>query len=520
MLAPLASGVCAVTPGDDTKLLEGDVLGEKTFFQGGQVAISGAGTITCVGCNCAAASATKISCPRGVISPGLINTHDHLSNAPDPYVDTTGERYEQRQDWRFGLRGHTAIPVPPDATPSQVSWIELRFLMGGATSTVGANAALGFLRNLDLTSGEEGLGQPPVDYVVFPLGDANTPDQLTTGCGYPAIVSAGEIAGTGAFVPHVAEGVDAVARNEFRCLSSSANGGVNAVVPQSALTQTVGLLASDYEEMRAAGTSMIWSPRSNLSLYGNTADVSTADRLGVSIALGSDWAQSGSMNLLRELKCADSWNRDYLGAHFSDDDLWRMTTVNAARATATDDVLGSLAPGRIADISIFDGAAHPAYRAVIDAEPAEVALVMRGGKVLYGDVAIVSAFPSSGTCDAIDVCGSAKSICASSEIGVSYAVLQTNAGAVFPAFFCGAPLNEPSCTPSRPASVNASTIYTGAITATDKDGDGIPDATDDCPAVFNPIRPLDDGMQADADGDGIGDACDACPLDPSANCGA
>ncbi|MCU1277878.1 MAG: Metal dependent amidohydrolase, partial [bacterium] len=48
--------------------------------------------------------------------------------------------------------------------------------------------------------------------------------------------------------------------------------------------------------------------------------------------------------------------------------------------------------------------------------------------------------------------------------------------------------------------------------AGDADGDGIPDAMDNCPTTFNPIRPVDNGVQPDADGDGRGDACDACPL--------
>lgn len=39
----------------------------------------------------------------------------------------------------------------------------------------------------------------------------------------------------------------------------------------------------------------------------------------------------------------------------------------------------------------------------------------------------------------------------------------------------------------------------------DRDGDGVPDAVDNCPAAANP-------GQADEDGDGIGDACDDCPL--------
>lgn len=38
----------------------------------------------------------------------------------------------------------------------------------------------------------------------------------------------------------------------------------------------------------------------------------------------------------------------------------------------------------------------------------------------------------------------------------------------------------------------------------DIDGDGAPNATDNCPIVYNPD-------QLDTDGDGVGDACDACP---------
>ena len=44
----------------------------------------------------------------------------------------------------------------------------------------------------------------------------------------------------------------------------------------------------------------------------------------------------------------------------------------------------------------------------------------------------------------------------------------------------------------------------------DSDGDGVPDASDNCPNTPNP-------SQADADGDGVGDACDNCPNTPNPN---
>ncbi len=115
--------------------------------------------------------------------------------------------------------------------------------------------------------------------------------------------------------------------------------------------------------------------------------------------------------------------------------------------------------------------------------------------------------------DTLDVCGTSKQVCLTGEIGQTYPALQTAVGSLYTTFFCGTPTNEPSCLPARPAAVNGSTIYTGATSATDSDGDGIPDATDNCPHVFNPIRPMDNGKQPDFDGDGVGDACDVCPLD-------
>ena len=512
-LPPLASGTCEVkTPGSGL-LLTGTVLIPGTVMRGGQVAVDANGKITCVACDCSgsAVGASQIECPTGVISPGLINTHDHLTYAENAPLADSGERYEQRTDWRLGLRGHTALKAPGGASRDQVTWAELRFVMGGATSTVGSGNAPGLLRNLDSAAAEEGLGEKPVVFDTFPLGDEGG-NQLTSGCGYAFADTTQSIAADAAFEPHIAEGIDHVAENEFLCSSSSDGGGQDLAQPQSAFIHAVGLEAADYAAMAADGVSLIWSPRSNLRLYGNTALVTVANRLGVPIALGTDWTPSGSMNLLRELHCADSFNQIYLNRFFSDQDLWRMVTDVSSNVVAMSDAIGLLQPGRTADIAIFDGTTHKDHRAVIDAAPGDVVLVLRAGKVLYGDAAIVSALPSEQDCDSLSVCGRAKAVCVKDEIGQTYDVLASAVQGGYPAFFCGDPDGEPTCTPTRSASVAGSTTYSGVPSAEDKDGDGIPNGSDNCPTVFNPIRPLDDGSQADADHDGLGDACDPSPL--------
>jgi cytosine/adenosine deaminase-related metal-dependent hydrolase len=505
-----------VTTGGAARLLSGTVLLPGEVLRGGQVLVDGSGVIQCVACDCSlqAQGATQLSCPTGVISPGLINTHDHITYTQDLPAADSGERYEQRNDWRVGERGHSKLVSKGGASAEQMQWGELRFVMGGATSTVGSGSSPGLLRNLDRAADEEGLNHPPVSFDTFPLGDTDG-KQLTSGCGYSFNDTAQSIASDKSFEPHIAEGIDAVAHNEFDCTTSSLNGGQNLMQPQSAFIHSVGLEAGDFLGMAEEGTSIIWSPRSNIRLYGDTAQVTVAARLGVRIALGTDWTLSGSMNLLRELRCADELNHTYFDNYFSDEQLWRMVTVNAAEVTATDDAIGLLAPGRLADLAIFDGRSRSDYRAVVSAEAADVVLVMRAGTVLYGDAPLVSSLGAS-ACDAVEVCGAAKSVCLMSEVGKTYSALQSAANS-FPAFYCATPDGEPTCVPSRAVSVNGSTVYSGKPAPGDADGDGIPDAKDNCPHVFNPIRPLDNGAQPDIDNDGVGDACDPCPLVPHGN---
>ncbi len=515
-----AKPLCEVHAGDARILVKGQVLTPEAVIDRGQVLIAPDGTIACVGTSCRANGATEIACRDGVVSPGLVNAHDHLTFDHNPPHVQTAERYEHRHDWRLGLRGHTQIIAPGGGSTQQQQWTELRFVMAGATSTIGAGGSPGLLRNLDVASRLEGLAGTAVAARAFPLDDSSGIFR-TADCDYGTAPDAALPPSGGAYLPHVAEGIDHEAQNEFRCLTDAsydttpqAGGGgtsANLLSARTAIVGGVGLDAADFAAMAANDTKLVWSPRSNVALYGNTSPVTAAARAGVTIALGTDWLVSGSMNVLRELQCADQLNRNHLAGFFDDRDLWRMATVNAAAAAGLAGSIGAIAVGRVADIAIFDGRTHAAWRAVIDAEPKDVALVLRGGVPLYGDRAVLDGIAGTASCDAVSVCGIDKRVCVSRETGLSLGALASLNGGAYPLFFCGVPADEPSCTPTRAMSVGGSTIYSGVPTASDADGDGVADAFDDCPATFDPVRPMDVGIQSDSDGDGIGDVCDLAP---------
>lgn len=512
---------CTVTPdtsGSKRILLRANVLLPDKILRGGEVVVDENGKIACAACDCSAmaGAASVVECPSGVLSPGLINTHDHITFTKAAPGTSPTNRYDHRHEWRIGVMGDPNKPkinVPGGANAQAVQWGELRQLMAGTTSLVGSGSANGVLRNLD-TGAQEGLKEVPVDFDTFPLGDSKG-ERLTQGCGYPSVRSADSLFALDAVEPHIAEGINAEAHNEFLCLSSSMNGGQDLMSNKTALIHGIALTAQDAQLVAQRGVGIIWSPRSNVSLYGHTAQIPMLDRAGALVALGTDWSASGSINLLRELACAADLNKNQWGGYFNHGALWRMVTLNAAMATATAETLGQIKTGYVADLAIYDNAipGRCEYSAVVRAEVSNVTLVLRGGLPMYGDGAVMEALGagSANKCENLDVCGTDKRLCVERETGRKLTTLENDAKKpIYRLFACGVPTDEPSCVPFRKGE------FDGMSTADDPDGDGRRGMDDNCPTVFNPIRPMDEGKQPDSDGDGLGDACDPCPLDKDA----
>jgi large repetitive protein len=506
-LAPASEGGCDVTSGSGSAVvIYGDVLGESAVYGNGAVMYDGE-KITCVGCDCSQTpgfdTATVISCPAASISPGLINPHDHITFTEGSPINVGSKRYDHRHEWRKEL----STPPNPHGTGGDsdgTRWGEIRMLMSGVTAMVGSGKANNMVRNLDRLGAEDrALGFQEVDFQTFSLGDSNSSSTNRPNCDWNYADTEFEVSEMAAYLPHIAEGINEYAATEFRCQSTSFGNAEDFTESNATHLHSIGLSSTDYFNMARDGTRLLWSPRSNISLYGMTAQVQIFHRLGGTVALGTDWTYSGSANMVRELACADSYNRNYLDRYFTDRDIFEMATINAAISTASEALVGSLTVGKLADIAIYKGTQRY-YRAVIGGDNKGVALVIMAGDPLYGDSNLMSGLGKS--CDPLDVCGTAKSICATQEFGKSYTGIQGAVTGAYPAFFCGEPSSEPTCTPSRTGE------FTGVASAEDNDGDGVHNDVDNCPDVFNPVRPIDNGSQPDLDGDGIGDACDETPL--------
>lgn len=465
------------------------------------------GFVRCAACDCGdAGQALVIDCPALVLSPGLINLHDHLSYAGTPPLAHEGELYEHRSEWRLGENGHDALPFSGSASTAQVLAQELRMVLGGATSIVGAGGRRGLLRNLDVAGLSELLLPGTVRAETFPLGDAaGALDPASCEFGkYPDTAGAAEAVQS--YVAHLGEGTNERAADELRC----ALGSLDLLGSNSAVVHAMALSRSDAEELARRGSSVVWSPRSNLDLYGSTAPVALLSSLGVRIALGTDWLASGSMNLLRELSCARQYDTQVLGGYFDSAQLLRMVTENAAWALGLERRLGELRPGLVGDVAVFTERSDDLRGSVVDAGAADVRLVLRQGAPLYGDAELVSAFRGAEACEELSVCERSRRVC-TADTGLKLQQIVEAGEAVHPLFSCDAPAAEPSCT----ATVASECPFGDhecdapppepAWLERDTDGDGVPDLADLCPRFSDP-------QQLDSDGDGNGDACDPCPV--------
>jgi hypothetical protein len=198
----------------------------------------------------------------------------------------------------------------------------------------------------------------------------------------------------GAYLQHLSEGTDSTARGWF--LRLKRNDGTYAVTRALCGIHSAALEREDFDVLVSNGASMVWSPLSNYLLYGKTAKLDAVKASGILMGIGSDWAPSGTKNLLGELKVAWLASQATPDTHgdpiFSAEDIVRMATINPATILRWDKRLGSIEPDRWADLIIVKGTTKDAYRQLIEARETSITMVMIDGVPRVGQPSLMNRF--------------------------------------------------------------------------------------------------------------------------------
>jgi cytosine/adenosine deaminase-related metal-dependent hydrolase len=336
-----------------------------------------------------------------LVYPGLIDLHNHIAYnclalwiAPD-----RSDPWTARDQWPKDPDYLPSITLPVNALcaangKAVLKYVETKAVVGGVTaiqgsSKVGRPFEGWMVRNVEYETFRTGVGH--VRQSVFSLKDEKDFRKVQR-----------QLQDGDAFIYHLSEGTDPALRAEYEAMGSR-----GCIAPRFVGIHCTALGDPQFADWTPRGGSVVWSPFSNLWLYGATTDIAAARARGLRLCLGSDWAPSGTKSLLGELKVADLYNRASLEGLFSDLDLCRMVTCNPADALGWEGRLGRLRPGLCGDFVIVDRREDDVYRNLVLALERDVQLVAINGYPMYGVSSLMTA-AAAVTPEPIDVGGVAR----------------------------------------------------------------------------------------------------------------
>lgn len=409
--------------GSDGFLLRGTVLTPDGILDPGEVLVE-SDIITCVAVDCSTEAASgdfTVIETLGVISPGLIDAHNHLPyNFLPPWIPPNNTLFANRYQWmnEVSYRSHIAPYGDNRSRGSHycpaAKWGELRS-MTHATTTIQGQSFQQLCVNWGVRNADHyhGLGHNHMRTMI------GSPRDITDDQAQNYIDSfLAENNPTTRFAVHMAEGY---AENNVELEFDSFAGRdprPNRHAGQSLLEYGTALLIHSMiltpvqiDEILMTGSMVVWSPSSNIALYGQTAPIQMLLEHGVVTGLGPDWTVSGAFDMLQEMRVAHQYGEENQIQVLTPQRIWEMSTIDGAIAVGLEEDIGRLEPGFQADIAIFGRNGEDPYRAVVDSRSTDVELVMVAGSVYYGDAHLEAAARNQ-YCDEFEACSREKFLCA------------------------------------------------------------------------------------------------------------
>jgi len=340
----------------------------------------------------------------GNIYPGLIDLHNHLAyNSLPLWKAPRTTPYTSRQQWPGAATYGRDISNPAQAmgiaaAAPALRYAEVRAVVGGVTSIQGSPPLTRAYAGWMVRNVEKEVFPEPAGQLIFQAVIKAEVDKLRS---YAAHLAEGH-----SFVYHLAEGTAPALNKEFDDLRTA-----GCIHPQLIGIHCTALGKEQFQDWGATPGTVVWSPFSNIWLYGDTTDVLEARRQGLTVCLGSDWGPSGTRNLLGELKVAALWNDRSLGGALSAIELCEMVTSSpgeALRRCWHHDV-GRLRAGALADLMVTSVRDPDIHRSLLRATERHVRLVVVGGRPAYGNRTLMKAAGATNL-ETIAVAGVSKAI--------------------------------------------------------------------------------------------------------------
>jgi 5-methylthioadenosine/S-adenosylhomocysteine deaminase len=343
------------------------------------------------------ANPVEVDVGSAVIYPGLVDLHSHLGYNSLPLWSDPGQTtpYRHHDSWPGEPSYKPDVSWPAwtlaaKAPESLLAYVQVRALAGGTTSIQGWPSISRPVTNRLVRCVDADKVGPLGDPVrVYAL--TLEPEELDS---RRAAMAAGSI-----FIYHCAEGQQdqqSAVRHEFTDLDAR-----GCLQQRMVCIHTNALFPADYQRWRTRARqvstakpygTVVWSPFSNLWLYGGTTDVPAAQAAGLDVCLGTDWGPSGTHNLLGEAKVARLWS-DAQGWGLSDADIVAMMTWRPGDAVSRGwkQPVGRLTAGAVGDLVVVGQRRADPWASLVEARERDVQLVVVGGEPRWGTTTLMQA---------------------------------------------------------------------------------------------------------------------------------
>ena len=366
-----------------------------------------------------------------ILSSGFIDLHGHLKYNVIPLWSEARGQFNNRFSWR-SLSGYKKNVTAPLNNPllgeasnkdslycQTYQYAEIKALAGGVTSVQGIGqddtCTKGILaRNVEIESdyGVLSDARASMEIVnpdgallyqdkVFPtvLAENKSINEITTSMlttsgtlnsrqtqfvegvqkyvSYLTRIVSGDIR---SLIVHLSEGSS---KDQYNKLEYKFAKKLGMAEKGLVIIHGVGMDEKDLVDAASKNISLVWSPFSNLVLYGDTLNAELAIKHNLNITLGSDWTPSGTKNLMDEVKIARRYGQSKGMKSLTDKKLVEMMTINPAKALNLSDRLGRLEEGYLADIvaiRLKSRNTNP-YTQIVTALQSDIQFVMVGGEL-------------------------------------------------------------------------------------------------------------------------------------------
>ena len=311
----------------------------------------------------------SITFENGVLTPGLINGHDHLLGNYYPKVGNGP--YDNWLPWDNDLKS-----APLYAERQQIENRDL-YLLGGYRNLISGTTSVSdhiphfvqdpFLEILPLKVLSKFTMAHSVASFALAWGDGIEKEhELALKNDIP-------------FLTHCSEGFDPETRQDVNTLDRK-----GALSSHSVLVHGLSFSEEDIDLIKDRGASVVWCADSNIFMYNKTTNIKYLLDSGVNVCIGTDSPMSGGQNLLYEMKFDRELYKKSYHKSLSEELIVKMVTVNPAKAFRLKNC-GHIKPGYTADFAVFAQTKNDPYDSVVSAHLKDVLLVVIDGKPAYGD---------------------------------------------------------------------------------------------------------------------------------------